>query len=429
MVVPQSTLPPAKVMSETVKDTTTARVPSMTLERGSAPVVEQMRHEPLQLVSATESNSELPITAPMKMPELPPIKSDTTLPLVQPASDTPLPKSDFGLPAAAPAPLPAVTELPKPNYDPFKGETTLPVPTDTLKLPPPAETLKLPTVVDNGKLPAIGEVHKPLPAPKPIDSLPEPAPSVLKSTLPSIDKLPELTIKPAASPDQFKPVGQPQKEVPPVAAPIPAAITPKLEEAKFTAPAITAIPTSAPPAVKTERVTTPKTDYDEDIVRVRGGDTYASLAKAHYEDDKYGAALKEYNRGIDLGLTREIQVPPLYVLKKAAKSSFDRFEPATRPVSATSPIISGPVLDAPVVKPDSSDLDWNKPGTPKRESNFSTLTTERDGLTPKVLAKQLLGDSGEWRKLTDARGQRFGEEEGLPKGTEVRYPKLQADWR
>jgi hypothetical protein len=376
MVVPQTSTPPAKVMSEPGKETTTARVPSMTLERGSAPMVEQVRQEPIVLASATQSGSDLPRPAPMKMPELPPIKSDTTLPLVAPAGDIPLPKSDIALPAAAP--LPPISELPKP----------------------------------------VGDVLPVTPAPKPLDMLPLAAPTETVPTLPKVEPKQDLVIKPAPTADAFKPVSD--VSLPPV--------TPKLDDVKFTAPAVAAAAVSTPKALKAETVATPRTDYDEDIVRVRSGDTYASLAKIHYEDDKYAAALKEYNRGIDIGMTREIQVPPLYVLKKLSKSSFDQFEPATRPVSATSPIISGPVLDSPVVKPD-NDLDWNKPGTPKRESKSSTFTTDRDGLTPKQLAKQLLGDAGEWRKLTDARGQRFGEEEGLPKGTEVRYPKLQADWR
>ena len=396
MVVPQAALPPAKVMSEPNRETTTARVPSMTLERGSAPVVEQIRHEPLTLVAATEPGTELLGPAPAKFPELPPLKSDLAMPaLPAPAGELAIPKSDTAI--ALPTSLP----LPKPDDNPFKD----------LKI-----DSKIPEAVG---LPPVGEVLSPTTAPRPTGTLPLPASLEGMPTLPTVEPKQDIVIKTAPSPEVFRPI----KDVP---APL---TTPKFEEVKFSAPAITAIPTSVPPAVKTEGVTTPKTDYDEDIVRVRGGDTYASLAKAHYEDDKYAAALKEYNRGIDIGQTREIQLPPLYVLKRLTKSSFDRFEPATRPVSATSPIISGPVLDAPVVKPDGSDLDWNKPGTAKRESNFSTLTTERDGLTPKVLAKQLLGDAGEWRKLTDARGQRFGEEEGLPKGTEVRYPKLQAEWR
>ena len=406
LVVPQPELPPAKVMSEPGKETVTARMPSMILERGSTPIVEQLRYESILPVAATEVAKDLPLPTPGKLPDLSSTMTDTALPLVPPATpatDLPVPKQDIAMP------------LPKLDDRPLKEASTLPQPKSDLQLPPVGEALKMPpfpTPKETLTAPAPSETIPLLP--KPTATLPVIQPEISK---------PDNVIKPippAESP--FKAVAMPMAD------PIPPATRPKLDEVKFTTPAGLTVPPSAPPAVKAESVSTPKTDYDEDIVRVRSGDTYTSLAKAHYEDDKYSAALKEYNRGLDIGLTREIQVPPLYVLKKLTKSSFDRFDPATRPVSSSTPVISGPVLDAPTVKTE-SDLDWNKPGAAKPKADYSVLTTERDGLTPKLIAKQLLGDAGEWRKLTNFRGERFGEEEGLPKGTEVRYPKLQADWR
>ncbi len=392
LVVPQAAMPPAKVMSDPGKEIVTARTPSMILERGSTPVVEQSREETMFLpVGATENPKDQSIPLPSKLPELPlPVseKAFSIVPLPSASTELPQPKQDI------------IMQLPKADDNPLKEASTLPLPSSDLQLPPVGEALKMPSF----PMPADS-----LPAPKPIETIPLLPKPV--ETLPVVQ--PEIT-----KADAFMKPTPPKSE----------SMERKLDEVKFSTPAITTIPTGIPAAVKAESVSTPKTDYDEDIVRVRGGDTYSSLAKAHYEDDKYAAALKEYNRGLDIGLTREIQVPPLYVLKKLSKSTFDQFDSATRPVSATSPVISGPVLDAPTVKPD-SDLDWNKPGTQKPKSDVGVLTTERDGLTPKQLAKQLLGDAGEWRRLTNFRGERFGEEEGLPKGTEVRYPKLQVDWR
>jgi hypothetical protein len=421
LVVPQQPLPQAKVMSEPGKEPEApARMPNLVIERGSAPVVEQVRTEPITLVSS----SELPV--PEKLPELPSSTPAMKLPdLPTAGSELPLPKADTAVPLPG-SPALAMPEekpikdkpLPMPKIDPLPSVSK---PDTDMKLAPPKDVL---TPKKDAPLPMpAGDIPIPGGLPLPTDSIPG-LPKVGTQTEEPFKTPPELELKPIkVEPPVEKKAIPPAREV---KAPAPV-VAPKLEEVKFDS--IPAAPATLTTPIKTEVSSTPKTDYDEDIVRVRSGDTYATLAKAHYEDDRYAAALKEYNRGIDIGLTREIQVPPLYVLKKLARNTFDRFEPATRPVSATTPVISGPVMDAPIVKPDSSDMEWSKPGTPKRTPNFSILTTDRDGLTPKQLAKQVLGDAGEWRKLTDSRGQQFGEEEGLPKGTEVRYPKLQAEWR
>lgn len=272
---------------------------------------------------------------------------NTENPVFNGASD--LPKPVTITPVENQTPIPAPIPL-----KPLEGNKPAPLPqSEPMKsmLPPPAlpgEEAFKPLAVPELQ-PTAPEIKFNEPAKLPVAPLVEKP----KTELPPVSPLTELSgpmnpveIKPSALP--VANLAEPMKTVEIKPSPLPVTPLPEpLAPAPLPIPGGTRLePMSSisPVAAKAN------TDYDVDIHKVRQGDTYQAISEKFYESKIYAAALRAYNDNADVGRTREIQVPPMHVIKK-----FSGPEPLN-PRSG----LSEPILPA-------SDVEWGTPGTRKNQ--------------------------------------------------------------
>lgn len=182
---------------------------------------------------------------------------------------------------------------------------------------------------------------------------------------------------------------------------------------------------SIPAAPSSVVESTPKTDFDVDLVRVRSSDTYASISEAFYGSKQYAAALRAFNRGTDLGQLREVQVPPMHVIRKQTQGRDAVDEGRGLPTGG----VRGPVLDAPVQSDNPESADWGTPGKRRSSVRYEKYTTPREGMTAREVAKAVYDDEREWAKLTGSRGVRLRADDPLPRGTEITVPREELPWK
>jgi hypothetical protein len=310
-------------------------------------------------------------TEPIKTPDLPPVDRNRFDDKKPPEVKTPdLPAVDmnrFGdkKPADVTPPLPALPTAP------LGGDAgTTPAAPGVLPLP------GLPTL-DAAKPP-------PLPTPTPTPTLSE--------------------VKPTPTPPPLE-----VKPLPPVAPP-PAPREP-IVGAGGTAPApaptppVVGLPTATPPTPVIEA----KTEYDVDLYRPHGGDTYATVSKAYYGGAEFAGALQAFNRNQPIERIGEVQVPPVHVIRKFANPrggdpTPDRFTP-TRPAATD----DGP--------------EWGAPGAALGGQTVYTLfKVPRAGMTLKDVAKVFFDSERSWAKLNNSRNPKFDPDEELPVGTQLQVP-------
>ena len=68
----------------------------------------------------------------------------------------------------------------------------------------------------------------------------------------------------------------------------------------------------------------PKSDFDVDLYYPKAGDTYESISRQYYRDARYAAALRQYNRGVELDRGTQVQLPPMYVLRQGTQAAAPR---------------------------------------------------------------------------------------------------------
>ena len=246
-------------------------------------------------------------TTPVTVPTVPP-----TVPLIPEPTPT-------TLPVPAPAPLPTVVALPVPAIPGFEEKPPVAVaPPPTL----PRPAIKIDTPLE---LPVPKEITKPMPpvlvAPieeaKPIPVVP---PAVIAPTPPPVTLVPE------------------PKRVDPMPFPLPLPV-----------PAEKPAPVDA------------KTDYDVDIHKLKAGDTYAIISEKFYGTASYGGALRSYNDGLELARMRDVQVPPMHVIKKFGTGRDATDAPRVLPVG----VLEEPRMVAPPGI--ERDIQWGTPGNRKTD--------------------------------------------------------------
>lgn len=418
VVPPGNPVPP--VLPVEVPNFPPLGVPNVKVERTDAP----------NALDLPTINIDLPIPAPappaihdpnllrvgdVKLPDVP-------APTTAPAPPTAPPSVDLKLPppigAAAPPvpkpvdiappslvtntpPVPAPTTTPAPELAPPKlGDLPLPIP-----LAPPATK---PTDLPLLPLPNGPAMTAPVTVPK-TNEPPQAKPIV---DLPKLE-LPDIASKsaPAAAataapglnnPATGMPVLPPVNPNPPVksaADPLPAI---KIDQIP-PRPAASAPPLTLAPVkpVETAPAGDVQTDFDVDLHDVRAGETYAAVSKLHFGDDRYADAIRAFNRGVSPDQVRQLQIPPVHVLRKqsaqlAGRSSADTgIKPAewtTAPAGRTETARGGKTYDVP-------------PG----------------GITLKGIAKLAYGDESQWVKLWDL-NPKMKPDETLPEGTRVTVP-------
>ena len=159
----------------------------------------------------------------------------------------------------------------------------------------------------------------------------------------------------------------------------------------------------------------PKTDFDVDLYDPKATDTYEAISQEYYNDRRFAAALRAFNRNQPLQGGRFVEVPPIHVLKKKFPGQVGGSAPSGS--SGTIPTSTGP--------------NWGPAGggTPELVPARATGTDNRGvfvvpagGMTLKAVARTALGNEQRWRDLWDLNPQFTDVSQMLPAGTEVKLP-------
>jgi hypothetical protein len=160
----------------------------------------------------------------------------------------------------------------------------------------------------------------------------------------------------------------------------PGALSPKLpaaaggsgEKLEFVKPPES---TTAAPAVRP-----PTTSYDVDIYHLKANDTWEAISREYYSDTKYATALRSYNQNRALTPGREVDVPPLHILRRYAPP----------PVAGAAPgRVTPPGGDA-----------WSAAGV-GTVSARTYRVPPGEGMSLPAVAKLVLGNDQRWRELYD----------------------------
>jgi hypothetical protein len=274
------------------------------------------------------------------------------------------------------------------------------------------------------------ELPKPDAVVKPAALLPEMPPAPPTAVPPAV--VPALTppgpVTPAVPPVPAaeKPAVPPAVAGSPVTAPpaapsiLPPPSAPDVAPPAALPPAVPATPTAfTKPAGETavKPAGPPQTSFDVDLYEPRPGDTYEAVAREFYNDARYAAALKEFNRSRALTAGTQVEVPPIHVLKKRYPGLLG----GTAPAAATP-------ASRPAVVPASATDDWRPPtakppaaAEPAFRAPAATFRVPRGGMTLKAVARHTLGDDRRWNELYQL-NPHLVPSDTLPAGTEVRLP-------
>jgi hypothetical protein len=148
------------------------------------------------------------------------------------------------------------------------------------------------------------------------------------------------------------------------------------EKLDFVKPAESTAPTAA-------ATRAPTTSYDVDIYHPRSGDTWESISREYFNDTRYAAVLRAYNQNRALAPGREIDVPPIHVLRRMA--------PQPAPITGAPP---GRVTPASGTDP------WNAAGGTVGGAKTYRIP-QGDGMSLPAVAKLVLGNDQRWRELYD----------------------------
>jgi hypothetical protein len=125
----------------------------------------------------------------------------------------------------------------------------------------------------------------------------------------------------------------------------------------------------------------PTTSYDVDIYHPKANDTWESISRDYYSDPKFAAALRSYNQNRALTPGREVDVPPLHVLRRSVPPP---------PVAGSAPSRATPPGGDP----------WNAAGV-GTVSARTYRVPPGDGMSLPAVAKLVLGNDQRWRELYD----------------------------
>ena len=145
-----------------------------------------------------------------------------------------------------------------------------------------------------------------------------------------------------------------------------------------------------------------RTDYDVDLHYPKGGgETWASVSKQYLGDDRYGEALKAYNRNATLSQVPRVEIPPIHVLRKKYAT-----------------LIGQPVATA----PEKSNIEWAAaPASRPTSGGYRQYAIPSGGMTMKEVAKAAYGDENMWGKIWDLNPTQRADE-AMRAGTKILLP-------
>ncbi|WP_162665806.1 LysM peptidoglycan-binding domain-containing protein [Gemmata massiliana] len=151
----------------------------------------------------------------------------------------------------------------------------------------------------------------------------------------------------------------------------------------------------------------PKTTFDVDIHTVTSSDSYKTISREFYNDDRFAAALSAYNQDRLIRTGDRVDVPPIHVLKR-------KF-PQMVGGGAVQPA-SGSRNTAP------SQPEWNN-AAPRPVTNGRSVFTvpNGNGMTLRQIARQTMGSEQRWSDIYDL-NKISRPDEVLAPGTELKMP-------
>lgn len=401
--------PVAKVEKPEPEKPKTPALPSPKLEVSSdrpEPVVLPAPGVPLDLpplpkptpvdVGVKRASVDLPLpplpTAPatppvIDAPAMPAIKLDLPSPTLP---DKPVTPPAPTLPEMPKPAAPVLPEMPKPVAGPTLPELPVKPPAPTLPTMPEVKVAPAPTLPEMPAVrPAMPEVKVALPT---LPEMPKPTPPTMPEVkvTPPAPTLPELP-KPATPPTMPEVKVAPPtivdvKPIPP-ATPAPDSFVPS---GRATAPPQDLPKLDLPRPVTPASAMAPREDYDVDVHYFKAGESWQSISKQHFGDERYGNALKAYNPNPVVTPNQPIDVPPIHVLRRKFPDL----------------IVAPGVVEPLPAKPVSTTRVYEIPS---------------GGLTFKEIARRALGDENYWGQIWEL-NSKLRADEPVPAGTKIKLP-------
>lgn len=166
--------------------------------------------------------------------------------------------------------------------------------------------------------------------------------------------------------------------------------------------------------VKPVAATAPKTDFDVDLYDPKKDDSYESISQSIYNDKRYAAALRAFNRNQQLQGGRLVELPPIYILKR-------RY-----PNMTGTPVGTGASGAGAGALPTSAQPNWGPAGgelvpvTPAAKRGV--FVVPQGGMTFRQIAREKLGDGNRWGDIYNMNPHFTDTNAVLPAGTEVKLP-------
>lgn len=398
-----SAFPPPTITPERPAPIVPTVAPSFEVPVAPAPVTPNVfpasGTTPMLPIPTAPATPPVAPAAPPTAPALPPLPgmgapstpTAPTVPTTPPTFPLPAPPTGMGAPAI-PAPPDLAPPLP---MTPSPAPTTPTTPPALPAIPPTAPAT--PPVS-----PAPMTPSTPLAPPSSVVPVTPSSPPSVAPLVPSAP--PSVVPDPGRAPGAFPPVDVVPKPEPPKVAPNfdpPGVGTP----AAFTKPGGA---TDVKPVVATSA---PKTDFDVDLYDPKANDSYESISQDVYNDKRYAAALKAFNRNQQLQGGRLVELPPIYVLKRR----FPNVTGGAAPGGGTSGL---PTSAQPNWGPAAGEL---VPAQPEGKRGVF-MVPAGPGMTLRTIARQKLGSEQRWRELYDLNLNVTRADEVLPPGTEVKLP-------
>jgi nucleoid-associated protein YgaU len=175
---------------------------------------------------------------------------------------------------------------------------------------------------------------------------------------------------------------------------------------EFTKPPLS---TTIAPAAASERAAT--TSFDVDIYEPKAGDTWEAISREFYNDPRYAAGLRAYNRNKPLQGSGPVDVPPIHIVKRAMPAGTAPANSGNNGGSAGQP------------SKGASSQDWNAVTTSTtRTGNVTKFTVPQGGgMTMRGIARTMLGNEQRWKDIYDLNPE-LKPDDPLPAGTEVKLP-------
>jgi hypothetical protein len=175
-------------------------------------------------------------------------------------------------------------------------------------------------------------------------------------------------------------------------------------------------------------------DWSVEIHKVAQGDTFATISKKYFKDEKYEQALLKYNReyqsqdGLeknppDLPPGTQVQVPDLTALESLypeAIPGFKKGETAPAPTGAPGP--DDGKLRSATATTDMATTPVVQVATKKDSQPTRAYEVRKEGETYYAIAKKTLANPARWNEIYHLNGERFEASRPLPVGTLLRLP-------